>query len=300
MNKLQLTNVQSFPSKDDVGKFTINKAIQIQSVVTLVLNVLLWIVVIVVPELRRSRRCQYYLNLLIIHIILAAVILKGSPTLSFTYSKDTLLIIVIFSKLMYTRGCYKETNDSTNNSDISAKDVITVVATCVWAPPLLLLCVTLIAGVSWIVWSLISVGILSASILALCISNIYLFFRVKRQKDDGEDSEPKDATQEGMSMRLPLVCLSITASVTIFSLPHIIYTLLLVTNCLQYATDVNCIIFQITFFASSVDPVLFMMFSREMKRVLKKLNRMLNWEKRELDRKKSRHLLMRDRFSGSI
>ena len=303
MNKVELAGTPSEPS-EGVRKSNTKTLLGVQSTLTLTFNIILWLTILLVYELRRKTRSQFFLNLLLIHILFAVINFykRESPSLNFTYCKDGLIIVMVLAVLMNTRDCYQGIKNPIKHETMTTKDVITIIAVSIWTPPLLFVCLAMFSEMSWYLWTSISGVVLIVGVFALSISNVCVYFIARNDTEGTKINRSPIASniKKENKLKSAYLSFSICFSLVMLLLPNLIYTFLLLRHNTSRDEHVSRVTYQLIFLNSLLHPVLFICFSRDVRLVTKKIRRMLHYDKRELDRKKSRHLLMRSRFSGSI
>lgn len=306
MNKLQATSAP-FVIKKSENHFNLNTLLLLESVAVVILNIFLWIFIVAVKDLRKTRQCHYLLNLLFINITLAIVTFENgdTPSKSFFYGKDTLLICICNAKHVEIRNRCKEIKYPSIN--IKTKDMVTIISSVIWAPPLILLCLVLISEISVFVWMIIYTALITIILFTLSVYGFYLFFlSLRYKKPNCKQLVSKSKTiitffnVKNEKETASAVYLATSISFVALILPSVVYNYLLLCNVVTYDCNIARIVYQVALVSSLLDPIFYFKLSKVICLATKKLRRNMDTEMKELDRKNARHLLTRDRFSGSI
>ena len=113
--------------------------------------------------------------------------------------------------------------------------------------------------------------------------------------------ERQSAVEKGKEMRWFVVCMSWNVCFTTLLFPYMLLTVCCVVVGGWEGDHLTLhYLFQVVYLNSLLHPLLYIALADDGKMFIKRWRRLLDREKRELDRKSANHLLMRQRFSGSI
>lgn len=263
-------------------------------------NSIVLILIVYFSDLRKSVKCQYFINHTILNIILVLMIwaYRRTPTLSWLYCRDTTVIIACITYIVDMRSYYQEIKEPNQFTATTVKDVITIVMILIWPPPFLLICIALISQVVLYTWTLVFMCIISIGFTVLCAVSIQIFLIARNVENDDNDDvflDDVDISTE-FTHRHHIISVLFLSFVSL----KMMYSYLMLARVFPYDFNIDTTLYQIIIFTCIVEPLLFIFMSRDMKEVFKRITRYLNNEQRALDRKKTKKLLMRERFSSSI
>lgn len=271
--------------------------IKAHCVLSLLLNLSVFIFILTKPTLRQSIRCQYFANQLILHVLMISIDYSyiTSNSLGLLYCKDSIFIALCITKNIDLVNCYYDLKEPRRLS--TTKDVITVVAIIVWPFALLVMSSSLLTQFQWSTWILVYISITIAGQSGIILANICL--QIIEQSNRIDSVSTPEITHARYYKNTTLCQIS-SRIFLILSLPYLINVLLLLSNMIPDNKEILFLTNHLTGFITITEVLLFLYFSSDIQREVVKMKRFLNSEQRMLDRKKRRHFLTRERFSGSI
>lgn len=247
----------------------------IQSIITFIVNFILFILILAQPKLQGKRSHQFFLNLQITHILLSIVIIisefyppRWKQLYALAVTENAIIMEMTITLLALTADRLIAINYPYWHNYITIKDILLTVVCC-WLPPIIFTGLVLSFHIMKHYISAIMTIMIGFAITTLIISNIILLFTamtrdksVKRTNRFHKYDERSVVYTKSM-FKASYVCFGIVMTFVLCWSPFLVHNILTLTKDYKACNKkyFTIISIQLVLFKSLLDPLLFLVLS---------------------------------------
>lgn len=252
----------------------------IQCISILILNISVSTLILKQKKLRKKKNNKLFLNLQICHIFISILgtLTIFYPTRLKVIISNGLLIELYLSMIITSTDRFISIKYPFKYQKVRTK-TITIAIGIAWIPSVLFVSIAVALNVNQYFCTVLSTILISSATILLSIFNLNIYIIAKRHKDsimrlikviEGNDKQMAKISKS------TYVCFAIVFSFIILWMPYLIHNILVLLK--SYRPDsentFTKTVEHVALYNSLIDPLLFVCFSKDVKRELKKVCKM--------------------------
>lgn len=277
--QVNLTLFYSFESQT-FTRSRVDYLLLIQGVVTFLANSALFTIIARERKLRRKKANRFYLNLLLVHCLLSIVTIVSCFRSSATkrifkngilFQMFTCLMINSVDRYVNIKYPFKYQLFQTRH--------VTFIIISSWIPAIISIILSASFRMSPYTCTVVCTTMMVFATCLLLTTNIGIY-RIARYHVEGikqqsvtTDSDASKRIQLRMHLKASFVCFALVISFIILWFPYFVHNVMILSGDFGpiYGNMFSLVVIKLSFLNSLVDPFLFVMFSKDLKRVLARM-----------------------------
>lgn len=256
----------------------------VEMILIVIFNLALFYLLISRRHLRGNKSNKFYLNLLFIHVSLctSGLVCMSLPNRFLKYEviiNNGFLMEMFFSLIISTCDKYIKIQYPYLYENLTTNVTIFIIVTS-WILPAAFVILALIFNISQMYCTITSTVVLAVAITVLTTTNMKVHIIAKQLANRDLQKRLKDENNSPIVLKCTYVCVTIVSSFVILWFPFFIHNI----TSLVGITEANGnnyftrIVVQIALLNSLFDPVLFVMFKKDIKKEIRKIFRSTGME----------------------
>lgn len=249
-------------------------------------NLILMMILIKQKKLRKKKANKFFLNLQLVHVAICILEIIPGYHDAKVIVNNALLMEMLFSMSITTIDRFMAINYPFIYERMTNANVLAIIFSS-WIFPAVFLCFAFVYNVDQRFCTILSTSLIASSTFILTLSNIRIYVIAKRHEKAIEtlvmilQDENRKKSEKTKLSKSAYVSFSIVLSFIILWMPYFIHNILSLTAIYvpSHSKTFTKSVEHIALVNSFIDPILFIAFSKDIKKEFKKIAKMIQSEK---------------------